>query len=290
AREPEERAASWIEFGQLCEERTSNLRRAYEAYREALRLCPQHPVALGLAADAATFLGDPTTGQQLLQELIPEVQSSRMRAALLLDLAELTEDSDERLIVLEQAHGAEPREETTLRRLSRALSASGDHQTLGQLYRELAAVAEDPISASTALHLAFLSLAEAGDAADELVLELAHRADDTGDGAAVLAPLAEVALHVEQRIAAGEDPQGLPENLVVLERLSRSLDDPREQALVREQLARIRLQRLRATADDSDADSDADPDADPSPAPAPADTSTGLRTLSDDRVALCERL
>ncbi|MCX4245821.1 tetratricopeptide repeat protein [Paraliomyxa miuraensis] len=273
----DERAASWIEFGQLCEERTSNLRRAYEAYREALRLSPHHPIALGLATDAATFLGDPVAGQKLLRELIPQVSSSRMRAALLLDLAELTEDPDERLIVLEQAHQAEPREETALRRLSRALSASGDHETLGQLYRELAAVAEDPISASTALHLAFLSLARSDDSVDELVLELANRADDSDDGAAVLAPLAEVALHVEQRIAAGEDPKGLPENLGVLERLSRSLDDPREQALVREQLARIRLQQLRA-------------DDQPSDSPSPGDTSTGLRKLSEDRASLCERL
>jgi len=274
-KDPEERAASWIEFGQLCEERTSNLRRAYEAYREALRLSPRHPVGLGLCADAATFLGDLPTGREVLSELVGQVESSRMRAALLLDLAELSDDPDERLIVLEQAHQAEPREETALRRLSRALSTSGDHETLGQLYRELAQVAEDPISASTALHLAFLSLAEAGQPVDDLVLELATQAEDSSDGAAVLAPLAEVALHVEQRIAAGDRPEGLPENLAVLERLSKSLDDPREQALVREQLARMRLGLLRAMGDDL---------------PAPGDTSTGLRKAAEDRAALSERL
>ncbi len=271
-----ERAASWIEFGQLCEERTSNLRRAYDAYREALELSPNHPVALGLAADAAAFLGEQDMGRELLQQLIPNVDSSRMRAALLLDLADLAEDADERLIVLEQAHGAEPREETALRRLSRALSASGDRETLGQLYRELAQVAEDPISASTALHLAFLSSAEAGEPVDELVLELAGHEGEVSEGAAVLAPLAEVALHVEQRIAAGHDPEGLPENLSLLERLSRSLDDPREQALVREQLARIRLGLLRDGQEEDDVSA--------------SDTSSGLRLLSEDRSALCERL
>lgn len=272
-RDPEERAASWVEFGQLCEERTSNLRRAYEAYREVLRLSPRHPVGLGLCADAATFLGDLPTGREVLAELVGQVESSRMRAAMLLDLAELAEDPDERLIVLEQAHQAEPREETALRRLSRALSTSGDHETLGQLYRELAQVAEDPISASTALHLAFLSLAEAGQPVDDLVAELAARAEDSADGAAVLAPLAEVALHVEQRIAAGDRAEELPESLAVLERLSRSLDDPREQALVREQLARTRLSLLRALGDD-----------------APGDTAMGLRRPAEDRTALCERL
>ncbi len=271
-----DRAASWIEFGQLCEERTSNLRRAYDAYGEALALVPEHPVALGLAADAATFLGDHVTGRKVLSDLIPAVKSSRMRATLLLDLADLGQDAEERLIELEQAHQAEPREETALRRLSRALSATGDRAHLGELYRELARVAEDPISASTALHLAFLSLAEAGQPVDALVLELSARQDEAGDDASVLAPLAEVALYVEQHIAAGDDPSGLPENLSVLERLARCLDDPREQALVREQLARIRLSRLRDFVEVAPA--------------AVADTQTGLRKLPEDRVVLCERL
>ncbi|MEM7160151.1 MAG: hypothetical protein AAF799_45355 [Myxococcota bacterium] len=275
SKDAEERAAAWVEFGQLCEERTSNLRRAYDAYRKAIELVPEHPIALGLAADAATFLGDDAVGREILSELIPRVESSRMRAALLLDLADLSEDADERLIVLEQAHQAEPREETALRRLSRALSASGDKEHLGQLYRELAQVAEDPISASTALHLAFLSLAETGQPVDDLVLELAVNPDRTDDDASVLAPLAEIALHVEQRIAGGDAPQGLPENISLLERLSRCLDDPREQALVREQLARIRLFMLRDQVD---------------PATLPADAGTGLRTLSEEHAALCERL
>ncbi|MCH9686891.1 MAG: tetratricopeptide repeat protein [Deltaproteobacteria bacterium] len=270
------RAASWIEFGQLCEERTSNLRRAYDAYGEALALVPDHPIALGLAADAASFLGDHERGRAVLSDLIPSVKSSRMRASLLLDLADLGQDADERLIELEQAHQAEPREETALRRLSRALSASGDREHLGQLYRELAQVAEDPISASTALHLAFLSLADAGQPVDDLVLELARRQDEAGDDAAVLAPLAEVAMYVEQHIAAGVDPSGLPENLPVLERLGQCLDDPREQALVREQLARIRLNRLREFARVAPA--------------AVSDTQTGLRKMPEDRVELCARL
>ncbi|MCA9651766.1 MAG: tetratricopeptide repeat protein [Myxococcales bacterium] len=275
AKDPAERAAAWVEFGQLCEERTSNLRRAYDAYRRALELVPDHPVALSLAADASVFLSDHQGGQQILGELIPRVASSPMRAALLLDLADLTPDADERLIGLEQAHQAEPHEETALRRLSRAVAASGDREHLGQLYRELAQVAEDPVSASTALHLAFLSLAESALPVDDLVLELAARHDQRADDASMLAPLAEVALHVEQRIAAGEDPRGLPENIDVLERLARCLDDPREQALVREQLARIRLSMLR---EGFEAEHH------------PADTSTGLRRLPEDRAVLCERL
>ncbi|MFO0633800.1 MAG: hypothetical protein U0168_13205 [Nannocystaceae bacterium] len=106
-------------------------------------------------------------------------------------------------------------------------------------------MAQDPISASTALHLAFLTLAEASRPVHDLVLELAARDPERGDATDVLAPLSEVALYVEQRIAAGDDGRGLPQNVDVLARLWRCLDDPREQALVREQLARLRLAELR---------------------------------------------
>lgn len=246
------RAAAWIEFGQLCEERTSNLRRAYDAYREALKLEPHNPVATALAGEVAAYLGETEAARSLLTEQLSRAESSRHRAALLLDLAELTEDPDERLIVLEQAHQAEPGEETALRRLSRALSTSDDHAQLGELYRELARVAEDPISKSTALHLAFLTLTEGGHAVDDLVEELSSAEPVRSDSSDLAAPLLEVALWVEQRIAAGEDPEGLPENEMLLERLAGCLDDQREQALVREQLARLRLAALRSSDHEED--------------------------------------
>ncbi|MBL4688117.1 MAG: tetratricopeptide repeat protein [Nannocystaceae bacterium] len=248
----EARAAAWIEFGQLCEERTSNLRRAYDAYREALTILPGHAIALALAAEVAAYLGESKAARQLLTEQLSHAESSRLRATLLLDLAELTEDPDERLIVLEQAHHAEPGEETALRRLSRALVGTDDTAQLGQLYRELARVAEDPISSSTALHLAFLTLTEGQHPVDDLVEEMQQAEPVRSDGADLAAPLLEVALYVEQRIAAGEDPKGLPENESLLERLAAGLDDRREQALVREQLARTRLQRLRDTSPDAE--------------------------------------
>ena len=276
------RAAAWVEFGQLCEERTSNRRRAFEAYGRAIDLLSpaEHPrvatsVALALAAEAAVLVDEAPRAEEYLREQLRLTHSTRHRVALLLQLAELSADPDERLILLEQAHQAEPTEEAVLRRLSRALSAQDDREQLGQLYRELAQVAEDPISASTALHLAFLTLAEAGAPVHDLVLELADREASGNESIDILAPLAEVALYVEQRIAAGDDARGFPNNECVLERLSRCLDDPREQALVREQLARIRLRELRSMEAD---------------APAPRDTKTGLPKLTEERVSLADKL
>lgn len=269
------RVGAWIEFGQLCEERTSNRRRAFEAYRRALELAPEHPVALALAAEVAVLVDEREPAEEYLREQLRLTSSSRHRVALLLQLAELTEDADERLIILEQAHQAEPSEEAVLRRLSRTLSLTDDRDQLGELYRELSRVSEDPISASTSLHLAFLTLAEAGQPVNDLVVELAKRDPERSDSTDILAPLAEVALYVEQRIAAGDDPRGLPNNETVLDRLSRCLDDPREQALVREQLARLRLRELESLEAAS---------------PAPKDTSTGLPKLTDDRARLAERL
>ncbi|MBX7081161.1 MAG: hypothetical protein K1X88_18315 [Nannocystaceae bacterium] len=239
------RAAAWIEFGLACEERTPSRRRAYEAYLRALELRPDELVALLLAAEAATQLGESAAAANHLRGALVQVASPRQRAALLLDLAECVDDDDERANHLAEAHAADPLDESVLRRYIRALSRSGDRDQLGALYRELARVAQDPISASTALHLAFLTLAEASRPVHDLVLELAARDPERGDATDVLAPLSEVALYVEQRIAAGDDGRGLPQNGDVLARLWRCLDDPREQALVREQLARLRLAELR---------------------------------------------
>lgn len=238
------RAAAWIEFGLACEERTPGRKRACEAYVRALEL---HPDALGLAlaAEASLLLGDASAAQTHLRALLPLVGAPRQRATVLLDLADVVTDPAEATALLAEAHAADPTEESVLRRYLRALSRSGDRDRLGGLYRELARVAQDPISASTALHLAFLTLAEAGRPVNDLVLELAARDSERADATDVLAPLSEVAMYVEQRIAAGDDGRGLPENTNVLARLWRCLDDPREQALVREQLARIRLAELR---------------------------------------------
>ncbi|HWB77502.1 MAG TPA: hypothetical protein VG755_21195, partial [Nannocystaceae bacterium] len=252
----ESRAAAWIEFGLSCEERTPSRRRAYEAYERALELNREHPVALSLAAEAAIQLDDHVSAADHLRALLRHAASPRQRAATLLDLAELVESVDERIAVLAEAHASDPVDESVLRRYIRALSRTQDRDHLGELYRELARVAQDPISASTALHLAFLTLAEAGRPVNDLVLELSARDPERADATDVLAPLSEVALHVEQRIAAGDDGRGLPENTAVLDRLWRCLDDPREQALVREQLARLRLAELRAVIG-PDADIDA---------------------------------
>ena len=95
-----------------------------------------------------------------LRRRIAVVKSSREKVALLLDLADMVDDPDERLALVEEAHQTDPLEETALRRLIRLVSARGDAVRLGHLYRHQAEIAEDPLSASTALHLAFLSLAD----------------------------------------------------------------------------------------------------------------------------------
>jgi tetratricopeptide (TPR) repeat protein len=281
----EERAAAWVEFGLLCEESMGNRKRALEAYREALICKPDHAEALLLATEAAAAgassrkghdddadmrpsdAADREEASRHLRKRIAVCKSPREKVALLLDLADMVDDADERLALVESAHATDPLEETALRRLIRLVSARGDAVRLGHLYRHQAEIAEDPLSASTALHLAFLTLADAGEEVDDLVRELAAREPRTADGVDMLAPLSEVALYIEQRVASG-DAEGLPSNLQVLDRVARSLDAPREQALVREQMARIRRETLRRLIDEE---------------PDPADTVTGLPKLSEDR-------
>lgn len=247
ARPLEERAAAWIEFGLLCEERTPNRDRALLAYERALELTPEHPVALRLAAQVGVREGQRERAGERLRSIIARTASTEYRVALLLELAELVDDAEERLIVLEQARQAQPTEEAVLRRLSRTLAAVGDWEHLAELYRDLSRLAEDPISASTASHLAFLTMVDADGPVDAMVADLAKQRPDHPDALDMLAPLAEVALHIQRRIASGTPPESLPEAESVLERLALVLDAPREQALVREQLAKLRLERLHAT-------------------------------------------
>ncbi len=282
--ELDERAAAWVEFGMLCEESMGNRKRALDAYREALACQPQHREALMLASEAAAIIGDRDAARELVRQRIKLCQSSREKVSLLLELADLTEgaaDLDDaeqaqelRLLLVQEAHDTDPTEETALRRLIRLVSTTGDAVRLGYLYRHLAEISEDPLSASTALHLAFLTLADSREPVDDLVRELAAREPRIPDGSDMLAPLSEVALYIEQRVASG-DAEGLPTNLHVLDRVARTLDAPREQALVREQMARIRRETLRRMVDES---------------PDPADTITGLPKLSEDRKDLVRML
>lgn len=243
----EDRAAAWVEFGLLCEEHAASRSRAMEAYEAALAVDPSFTPALALASEAAILDDDPRA-KDLLGQRNDACQFPTMKLGLLLDLAETEPDPARRREILEQAHRVDPLEETALRRLIRTVAGSGEGAYLGRLYRKLAAASEDPLSASTALHLAFLTQVEAGEDVDDLVAELA--ATDAGyDLSDILAPLMELALYIEQRIATPAALRGaseaLPDNAAVLERVARALDAPKEQALVREQLARLRLRRLR---------------------------------------------
>lgn len=272
--DPGERAAAWVEFGILCEESMGNRKRALEAYREALAIAPKHHEALMLASEAAAITGERTIAYELVERRIALCESGHEKVSLLLELAEQCDDEARRLELVQQAHDTDPREETALRRLIRLVAGTGDAVRLGHLYRHLADIAEDPLSASTALHLAFLTLADSREPVDGLVRELAAREPRASDGSDMLAPLSEVALYLEQRVASG-DAEGLPTNLHVLDRVARTLDAPREQALVREQMARIRRETLRRMVDEN---------------PDPEDTVTGLPKLSEDRKEIVRAL
>ncbi len=245
---PRVRAAAWIEFGQLCEERTSSHAQALQAYEAALTLVPQHPVALQLASEVALQLGEADKARAHLRSLAQQTPSGTHRAIVLLDLAAIAPDDATRHALLEEARVADPEQDAVLRELTRAAIVSGQTEGLGDLYHQLATVTSDPVSSSVARHLAFLVRTESDQPVEDLVLELTQATETTDDISEVLAPLAEVALYVEQQTwddAAGSSPL---DHDSVLRKLAAALDDPREQALVRERLAHIHLAELKAQA------------------------------------------
>lgn len=240
------RAAAWVEFGQLCEERTSAHTKALQAYEAAMELVPAHPVAAQLAAERALLLGETDKARDYLRLVADQTSSGPFRASTLLDLAALAPDNETKAGLLEEARAADPNQDIVLRELARLAAASGDQTGLAELYHDLAAITPDPVSASVARHLAFLCRAEAHADVDDLVFELTQAADQSEDVSEVLAPLAEVALYVEQQAWAGEDGPGQLDHETVLPKLAAALDDPREQALVQERLARVHLATLEA--------------------------------------------
>lgn len=242
------RAAAWVEFGQLCEERTSAHAKALQAYEAAMGLVPEHPVAVQLAAERALLIGETDKARTYLRVVANQVEAGPFRASVLLDLAGLATDTREQLSLLEEARVADPTQDTVLRELTRLAVADGDESTVADLQHELAVVIDDPVAASVARHLAFLSRTDSNRAVDDLIVELTRAADESEDLAEVLAPLAEVALYVEQQAWAGEDATGMLDHETVLPKLAAALDDPREQALVRERLARMHLASLKAVA------------------------------------------
>jgi len=241
---PSARAAAWVEFGQLCEERTSAHTKALEAYEAAMLLVPAHPVAVQLAAERAVLLGNTTKAREYLRIVADQTPDGPFRASMLLDLAALAPDDDTKRALLDEARAADPHQDTVLREQARLAGAS--EEDLGELYHQLAGIIDDPVSSSVARHLAFLSRAETHAPVDDLVTELTQAADATEDISEMLAPLAEVALYVEQQAWAGLDSESSLDHEAVLPKLASALDDPREQALVQERLARVHLAHLKA--------------------------------------------
>ncbi len=269
-----ERAAAWVEFGLLCEEQVGKRDRALTAYKSALQLVPDHSEALSLAIDAAILLGERSDAIRYLEQKLSTLSDGAMRCATLLELAEQTREVAKRRELLEQALASQPNEETALRRLIRVVALDDDPIYLGALYRRLANIAQDPVSRATALHLAFITLSEAGEPVEPLVRDLADAVEGHVNAGEMLAPLSEVALFVEQRIAQ-RGPIDAARDVGLLERLVGCLDAPREQALVREQLARLRLSRLSEQRRAS---------------PDPSDSQTGLPKISEDRLELIRAL
>ena len=236
------RADAWVEFGLLCEQHTPALGRALEAYRAALALVPDHPEALQLAAEAATLVA-PDEAPALLESLLRTDLPVPLRVIVCLERAEIEPDERRAQAFLSRARAEDPNEETTLRRLIRWTALSGDTEHLGDLYLQLARIVSDPIARATALHLSFLALSDANLPVQDVVAQMLteiRRIDDPRD---MLAPLSEVALYLERQAAMGRERPLADEN-EVLGALWPYLDDVREQALVREQLARRRAAGL----------------------------------------------
>ncbi len=244
---PASRAAAWIEHGQRCEQQGGDLERAQTSYRAALELVPDHPIALTLVIESLLRSGQRETVRPLLERHIASLDLPRLRAVRQLDLADLAPDADERRRQLELAVASDPTSVTALHRLIGALrGAVRDpskpvHPELPVLYRRLATLAPDPISVATGLQLAVLAVGT-GELPRDLLEDIRTWLSAHGNDPAAHGLLDAVVGNFNARDPRGTKELGISglRGVDVLIRLAAFKDDPREQAILREQIGRLR--------------------------------------------------
>lgn len=291
ARSPPDRAAALIEFGWRSEQQGGDLALALTSYRSALAEVPDHPVAASLAIECALRMGSREVAEPLLDRQLEILDIPGLRAANLIDLADLAETPQRRREQLLLAIANDPHEVTALRRLIRVLRAEGADAPpmleLPGLYRRLAALAADHVTAASALQLAVLTSGDAEvprDVLEDIRAWLATHGKD---------PAAHGILDALVSNFAQRDPRGTQEHGVdglrgvdVLVRLAAYKDDPREQAILREQIARLRWEASPLASRQSALDDDgtlrrlAEEDAAPPALPEPQ--REAYRTLEGD--------
>lgn len=166
----------------------------------------------------------------------------RLRAAIHLDIAELADDPAERRTHLEAAHTADPEDTTPLLHLVRVARAEfSPPAQVAELQRKLARLAPDPVSAASALQLAVIAVG-GGEVPADVLEDIRAWLDKHGQDPAAHALLDALAHNFGHQGARLGDAIGVTglRPVDVLVRLASFKDDPREQAILREQVARLR--------------------------------------------------
>ena len=238
------RAAAWIEHGQRAEQQAGDDAQALASYRKALEQVPDHPVALDLAIESALRLGQRDAAVPLIarhhEKLAHELPP--LRAVRLLELAELADTPEHMREQLTLAVAADPDNATALRRLIRALRlASPNPPQLPVLYRRLAGLAGDAVTGATSMQLAVLAVGT-NEVPQDVLEAIRDWLDIHGHDSAAHGLLDALVRNFGQRDPRGTQQHGIDglRGVDVLVRLAGFKDDPREQAILREQIARLR--------------------------------------------------
>ncbi len=240
---PSRRTAALIELGMQCLYALDNPTRALAALDAALDLTPEHPVATVLAADLSLIYATPVQAGARVRRRRDAATTKGIVTASFLDLAEVSDDPSHRLEHLRAAHRALPSDETALRRLIRATSATEGGQALSDLYVKLAERTQDPISKATAIHLAFLNGLDGPKPPLTLINRIFQESADASQTENHwLGPMTEVAMYMERELTVGTAAQELFA-VPLLDAAVEVIEDPREVAVL---IKHAWIQRLRA--------------------------------------------
>lgn len=248
------RSRCWaaIELGLLYEECDFEAKCALQSFQKALELIPDHFVALELAWRSADVAGDKSLALELLSRRmtlskalkLPEDPGLRRSMGRLWSTAAQVREH------LDEVYELAPQDsEVALRRIAWAF-IEGQFHRLPELFLAMAQQEhETPELKLSALHLTMLTAGHDAQLDPNFVDQVFAAYDQADQSVPSLRAGAQALMRELAERSASQTTQLDPERgkrlQAALQSLADGIDDPRDQALIHEQLARVRLSGLR---------------------------------------------
>lgn len=241
-----------IELGLLYQECGHPTSLALESYLAALDLVPQHLVALELAWRCAAVNQDKSLARHLLGQRLALAKTLKLPEdpGLRRCMGALWSKADQVREHLDQIHELAPNDNQVAHRRIAWAFMDGQFDRISELFSALAQQEDASFELQvSALHMCMLTAKDAQSIGVDLIDEVLRTFEKSGDQDAdkilgSMAMMRELAASGTLANLASDRSMDKRTRSALL-RLADALDDPRDQALIHEQLARMNLNALR---------------------------------------------